>query len=75
MVKYEVALTKEEHYEFMSIIGKGSHSSRQFRPWGFCQWSLRLLADKMVEMEYIESIWFFVIFGRTLVLECPVEAW
>lgn len=32
MVKYEVALTKEEHYEFMSIIGKGSHSSRQFRP-------------------------------------------
>jgi len=25
-------------------------------PEGFARWSLRLLADKMVEMEYIESI-------------------
>ena len=134
MVKYKVALTKEEHDELMSIIGKGSHSSQQFRtayillncdegecgekiygkhicqvlkvsarmidrvkqrfvdegfdaclerkpmsrtkerkadgeleaqlialscseaPAGFARWSLRLLADKMVEMEYIESI-------------------
>ena len=134
MVKYKVALTKEEHDELMSIICKGSHSSQMFRtayillncdegeygekiygkhicqvlkvsarmidrakqrfveegfeaclerkpmsrtkekkadgeleaqlialscseaPEGFARWSLRLLADKMVEMEYIDSI-------------------
>ena len=134
MVKYKVVLTQEEHDELMAIIGKGSHSSQQFRtayillncdegeygekiygkhicqvlkvsarmidrvkqrfveegfdaclerkpmsrtkekkadgeleaqlialrcseaPEGFARWSLRLLADKMVEMKYIESI-------------------
>ena len=25
-------------------------------PKGFCKWSLRLLADKMVELDYVESI-------------------
>lgn len=134
MIKYKVTLTKDERDELMAIIGKGSHSSQQFRtayillncdegeygekiygrhicqvlkvsarmidrvkqrfieegfeaclerkplsrarekkadgeleaqlialscseaPEGFARWSLRLLADKMVEMEYIESI-------------------
>jgi transposase len=134
MIKYKVTLTKTEHDELMSIVNKGTHSSRQYRtayillnsdegeygdkitgrlisqvlkisermidrvkqrfveegfdvcldrkpmsrtkekkvdgeleaqliaiscseaPKGFAKWSLRLLADKMVEMKYIESI-------------------
>ena len=134
MIKYKVTLTKTEHDELMSIVNKGTHSSRQYRtayillnsdegeygdkitgrlisqvlkisermidrvkqrfveegfdvcldrkpmsrtkekkvdgeleaqliaiscseaPEGFAKWSLRLLADKMVEMKYIESI-------------------
>ena len=31
MIKYKVALTKEEFDELMSIINKGSHSSQLFR--------------------------------------------
>jgi transposase len=134
MVKYKITLKEDEHNELMFVIGKGNHSSQQFRtayillncdegeygekiysrhicqvlkvsarmidrvkqrfveegfdaclerkpmsrtkekkadgeleaqlialscskaPEGFARWSLRLLADKMVEMEYIESI-------------------
>lgn len=134
MIKYKVTLTKAEHDELMSIVNKGTHSSRQYRtayillnsdegeygdkitgrlisqvlkisermidrvkqrfveegfdvcldrkpmsrtkekkvdgeleaqliaiscseaPEGFAKWSLRLLADKMVEMKYIDSI-------------------
>jgi transposase len=134
MIKYKVALTKEEHEEFMDIVSKGSHTSQQYRtayillncdegkygeknsgiqisrvlkvsarmidrakqrfvedgfeaclerkpmsrtkekkadgdmearlialscskaPKGFARWSLRLLADKMVELKYIDSI-------------------
>jgi hypothetical protein len=134
MIKYKVALTKEEHEELMDIVSKGSHTSQQYRtayillncdegkygeknsgiqisrvlkvsarmvdrakqrfvedgfeaclerkpmsrtkekkadgdtearlialscskaPEGFARWSLRLLADKMVELKYIDSI-------------------
>lgn len=134
MIKYKVALTKEEYEELMDIVSKGSHTSQQYRtayillncdegkygekysgiqisrilkvsarmidrakqrfveegfeaclerkpmsrtkekkadgdiearlialscskaPEGFARWSLRLLADKMVELKYIDSI-------------------
>lgn len=134
MIKYKVALTKEEHEELMDIVSKGSHTSQQYRtayillncdegkygeknsgiqisrvlkvsarmidrakqrfveegfeaclerkpmsrtkekkadgdtearlialscskaPEGFARWSLRLFADKMVELKYIDSI-------------------
>ena len=134
MIRYTIKLTKNEVYELMSIINKGSHTSQTFRtayillncdegkysqkatneqiskvlkvgmrtidrvkkrfieegldislerrltsriyerkadgdveaklvtlccskpPKGFAKWSLRLLADKMVELNYVESI-------------------
>lgn len=31
MIKYKVALTKEEHEELMNIVSKGSHTSQQYR--------------------------------------------
>jgi transposase len=134
MVRYKVTLTKEEHEQLKAILGKGKHSSQQYRnacilinsdegpygqklsneqiaqvlqintktvervkqrfmeegfdscmdrkpypkkgpvktdgdfeahlialscsevPEGYARWSLRLLADKMVELKYTDSI-------------------
>jgi transposase len=134
MVRYKVTLTKDEHEQIKSVLGKGKHSSQQYRnacilinsdegsygqklsneqiaqvlqintktvervkqrfveegfdecmdrkpyprkgpiktdgdfeahlvalscseaPEGFARWSLRLLADKMVELKYADSI-------------------
>lgn len=134
MIKYKVALTKEEREQLTAIVGKGSHTAQQYRnayillncdegeynekvineeisrvlkvsmrmidrvkqrfveegfeaclerkpviktktkkidgeveahlialscgkaPEGFSKWSLRLLADKMVELKYVDDI-------------------
>ena len=134
MVRYKVVLTKDEHNQLKTVLGKGKHSSQQYRnacilintdegpfgrklsnehiaqvlqintktvervkqrlveegfdvcmdrkpypkkgpiktdgdfeahlialscseaPEGFARWSLRLLADKMVELQYTDSI-------------------
>ena len=134
MVRYKVTLTKEEHEQLSAVLGKGKHSSQQYRnacilinsdegscgqilsneqisqvlqintktvervkqrfveegfdecmerkpypikgpiktdgdfeahlialscsdaPEGYARWSLRLLADKMVELKYADSI-------------------
>ena len=134
MVRYKVVLTKDEHDQLKTVLGKGKHSSQQYRntcilintdegpygrklsneqiaqvlqintktvervkqrlveegfdvcmdrkpypkkgpiktdgdfeahlialscseaPEGFARWSLRLLADKMVELQYTDSI-------------------
>ncbi len=134
MARYKVTLTKEEHNQLQAVLGKGKHSSQQYRnacillnsdegpygnklsneqiaqvlhinnktvervkqrfveegfdvcmdrkpypkkgpkkadgdfeahlialscskaPEGYARWSLRLLADKMVELEYADSV-------------------
>jgi hypothetical protein len=43
------------------------------KPEGFSRWSLRMLADKMVEMEYVDSVSYETIRRVLLVLRTKYE--
>ena len=62
MKKYIVRLTDEEREYLKSLITKGKAEARLIAlgcsepPSGYSRWTLRLLADKAVELEIVDSV-------------------